>query len=616
MGQLPLGVGAYSRPYGKMPEIRNENRFFESNPIGAEKTSLLSRPGTKLFLNVGDGPIRALYSQPGVLDGDLFIVSGTEFFRYDGTTLTPITGSVLGMRHPVIAGVSIPGWEALFISDGVVLQYYAGGARSSGTLTATGSVTDADVVRIGDVHYRFTNSNVDAGTPDGSSAFPWRVARGATADVSLSNLHAAVNLTGLSGITYSSALVAHPEVQATDLTATTLLAQARVSGSGGDDIVTTTTSAGLAWGAATLTGADTGHELVLSSVPDGASIIALASLASHVICVERDSRRFFWIRPGEVDIQALDFSSAESEPDFVVDIAAAGDQFWLFGQSSTESWYASGDSDQPFLRAQGRAFSQGILPGTLARVNESIMVVGRDMVAYRIAGAPERISHHGIEEKLRNWQERIAEAPPTEPSWGSLWEASIESVVWSRTASGAERVTVSVVPRDDDVDVLIHRRAGTSGAWTLLDTLVGPYDPVEEYVDETVAGETVYQYAVSTGAGDIGAPLTLWTGPAGIPVLVSNAPLGAGYEVVFTTSNATYEVELEDTYDDLGGVEAMSLRATAAAAAENVFSGTLVNVPMPDLTFSARLRYKVTAFGTADYGQYGADFDVTVPGSE
>lgn len=385
-----------------------ENRFFEQNPIGAEKTSLLSRPGTKLLLNVGDGPVRKLYAQPGVFGGDLFIVSGQQLFRYDGTTTTPITGDVLGAGSPAISGVAIPGWDAIFITDGSSLQYYEGGALSSGTLTLSGSIVDTDVVRIGDTYYSFAAGDVDAGTPAGTVGAPWLVALGDTSAASLANLHDAINLTGLSGTAYSTATDAHPDVRAFGLTDTLFQIRAIVSGVGGDAIVTTETSAGLAWGAATLTGGDGGHALQTCSVPDGAAIIDLATLASHVICVEGESRKFFWIRPGEVDIQPLDFSSAESEPDYIVNVVAVGDQFWLFGQSSTESWYASGDGDQPFLRTQGRAFSQGILPATIAKVNESIMVVGQDMVAYRIAGTPERISHHGIEEKLRNWQERIA----------------------------------------------------------------------------------------------------------------------------------------------------------------------------------------------------------------
>lgn len=382
-----------------------ENRFFEENPVGAEKVALLSRPGTKLFLEVGDGPIRTLFSQPGVFNGDLFIVSGESLYRYDGTTTTPITGDVLGDGYPVMTAVAIPNWDAVFITDGITLQYYEGEGHSAGTLSLTGSIVDGDVVRIDDTYYEFTDASVDAGAPAGTSGSPWLVALGANNEESLRNLFDAINLSGLAGQGYSADTEAHPSVRAYGFVEDAFSVRALTGGAGEDSIVTTTTSSGLSWGSGTLTGGG-GHALKPCSVPDNVGISDLATLASFVIAVQGSSRKFFWIHPGEVDIDPLDFSSMEAEPDFIVNVVTVGDQFWLFGQSSTESWYASGDGEQPFLRTQGRAFSQGIIPGTLAKLQESIMVVGQDRVAYLIAGSPTRISHHGIEEKLRLWQEQ------------------------------------------------------------------------------------------------------------------------------------------------------------------------------------------------------------------
>jgi hypothetical protein len=405
--QIPLGIGAYSRSYGRLPEIRMENRFFEENPVGAEKVALLSRPGSRLFLEVGDGPIRTLFTQPGVLGGDLFIVSGGKLYRYDGTAVTPIDGDVPGPGYPVMAGLAIPGWDAVFITDGATLQYYEGASRSTGTLSVTvGGIVDADVVRIGDVYYAWASGDVDDGSPDGTSLAPWLVKLGASDADSLSNLFNAINHEGLPGIHYSTDAEAHPTVSAFGLGAGELSVRANAGGAEWNAVVTSTTSAAVAWGAATLQDGG-GHELKPCEVPDDILISDIATLASHVICVESESRRFFWIRPGEVNIDALDYSSMESEPDFILNVVTVGDQFWLFGQASTESWYASGDGEQPFLRTQGRAFSQGIIPGSLARVQESIVAVGQDMVVYRIAGAPQRISNHGIEEKIRLWQESL-----------------------------------------------------------------------------------------------------------------------------------------------------------------------------------------------------------------
>jgi hypothetical protein len=400
--QIPLGVGAYNRPYGKMPEIRMENRFFEQNPVGAEKVALLSRPGTKLFLEVGEGPIRKMHSQAGVFGGDLFIVSGDVLYRYDGMVTTEISGLVQGVGYPVMTSVAIPGWDALFITDGVTLQYYEGESLASAALAATAIVVD-DAVSVGGVVYRFVASGVDAGDPLGTSGAPWLVKLGGTRAASLVNLFAAIGNTGTPGVAYSTDLVENPSARPRGLLETGFDVVARVSGVAGNEIDVSTTGAGISWSSVTLEGGG-GHVLKQSNVPDDAGIVDLATLSSYVICAEAASRRFFWLKPGEVDIDPLDFSSAESEPDEIVNLLVAGDQLWIFGQSSTEAWYASGDAIQPFLRAQGRAFSQGVIPGTVARVQDAIVVVGQDHVAYRIAGGPERISHHGIEELLRRWQ--------------------------------------------------------------------------------------------------------------------------------------------------------------------------------------------------------------------
>lgn len=402
--QIPLGLGAFSRPYGNLPTIQMVNRFFETNPLGAEQTSLLSRPGSRLFLEVGDGPLRTMYSHAGVFSEDLFIVSGEEFFRYDGTTTTPILGTVAGDAWPVMTSVSIPGWQAIFITDGVTLQHYEGISRATATLTiAAPGIAAGEGVVLGTVHYEFTAGSVDAGTPQGTLANPWLVALGTDDAESLANLFDAINDSGTPGTTYSLGLEVNPDARARKLEEDSFEGYAYVGGAGGNSLASTETSAALSWSGATLSGGGV-HTLKPCSVPDDVPIVDLATLAGYVVGVQGASHKFFWIHPGETDIEPLSFSSAEYEPDDLVGAMAVGDQLWLFGQSSVEAWYASGDAEQPFLRTQGRAFSQGVIPNTIARNQDEIVLVGQDRVAYRIAGTPERISHHGIEEKLRRWQ--------------------------------------------------------------------------------------------------------------------------------------------------------------------------------------------------------------------
>ncbi len=141
---------------------------------------------------------------------------------------------------------------------------------------------------------------------------------------------------------------------------------------------------------------------------DDIGIVSLTTLASFVIAVQAQSQRFYWLQPGAVIVDALDFAEAESEPDQIIEVERVGDQFYAVGQSSTEVWYANASADplaSNFLRQQGLAFSQGALEGTVVPIRTQLIVVGEDGVVYQIAGGPKRISNNGIEERIRLMRE-------------------------------------------------------------------------------------------------------------------------------------------------------------------------------------------------------------------
>lgn len=89
-------------------------------------------------------------------------------------------------------------------------------------LTITGTISANEVIQIGGVYYKWTSGSVDSGTPAGTSANPWLVLLGATAQDSLQNVWEAINATGTPGTTYSTALTAHPTMKAVGYTATLL----------------------------------------------------------------------------------------------------------------------------------------------------------------------------------------------------------------------------------------------------------------------------------------------------------------------------------------------------------------------------------------------------------
>lgn len=142
------------------------------------------------------------------------------------------------------------------------------------------------------------------------------------------------------------------------------------------------------------------------TTPDGVGIISLGVIASYVICVvapgDGYNGRFYWILPAETTIDPLNFATAERTPDTVLSVRVVGDQFWLLGSNSTEVWYPTGDAETPFSRTQGRVFDRGVWGGTDAQISDSIMLVDNDGVCYQIVnGAPQRVSNHAIEERIR-----------------------------------------------------------------------------------------------------------------------------------------------------------------------------------------------------------------------
>lgn len=404
--RVPIGRGAYDRTYGRMPEIVCFNRFFESNPTDEDGTALLTRPATRPLTVAGVGPIRKLFWIPGAFNDDLFIISGDTLYRWDGTTRTTITGTIQGDGEPEIAVSIGPGYEHLFIADGLILHLYRGTSRATATLTLT-PATPPDIasqtLQIGSVYYQWTNSLT--GSPDGTSGDPFQVIVGADDEESLANMRAAINDTGERGVTYSST-IGNPntQVEAIEATATALEIRARERGSAANTITTGVTGAHLAWGGATMSG---GGSNILNGVevPDLYTAKALTALGGFVVVVCANSQRWYFLRPGEIEIDPLDFYTAAEESDQLVTARQIGDSVAFMGQTTIEFWYLTGDvtvQGDAWLPIDGQAYSIGCVPGTAIKIRDFVMFVGTDNQVYRLSGRPEPITpNYGIYERIR-----------------------------------------------------------------------------------------------------------------------------------------------------------------------------------------------------------------------
>lgn len=417
MKKIPMAMSFRRRLSAKEPFVAVKNRLVEKNPVLSDDgPAFIQRPGLNFWAEVGVGPIRNVHQQPGAFNDDAFAVSYDELYRLDRTNglnggnvsiFNGLAGADEGGAVPMTVTGDIGGGEIpprLFFCDGAGLYAYSEEGWATGTLTAT-AVADGDVVEIGGVYYQFTTGSVDSGTPAGTSGSPWLVLATGTLIQVLTRLYWAINVGGgTPGTDYSTATVEHPTVVGSFANATQVRIRAKASGVAGNGISTTETGADMAWGAAATAGGDSAGVIQIP-VPDEVGVIDVTSLNNFVFVVPAQGEglngRFYWIEPGELTIDPLNFATAERSADAINSIRVFNDQFWLMGQNSTEVWYMTGDPDVPVQRLQGVVFDRGIHQGTAVQVKDSIVAVDSFGGVFVIQNGEKRVSTPAIEEVLR-----------------------------------------------------------------------------------------------------------------------------------------------------------------------------------------------------------------------
>jgi hypothetical protein len=283
MPVIPLGLSAYKR--ADLPPVYLRNLFYEKTPANLEdQIVLMPRPRLKPFAAVGNGPIRGLYREAGVVLGRLLIVSDDGLYRYENDE-----------------------------------EYRIGDVNGDLRMSAEGNATT--VV--------FTC---------GESAY------------------------------------------STD-----------------------------------------GAEMSAIAMPDSQHVTSVDTLNSYFLFSVANSGRFYWSAIGGTTVDALDYATAESQPDALTVLKVIGDELWLIGRSTVEVWQPTGDLDLPFQRIGGRTFDVGATArDTVQKITVGgtvqICFVGSDGRVYRTAPNPTRISDHGIEERIARAD--AASLYATTYSWG------------------------------------------------------------------------------------------------------------------------------------------------------------------------------------------------------
>lgn len=114
-------------------------------------------------------------------------------------------------------------------------------------------------------------------------------------------------------------------------------------------------------------------------------------------------------------IDPLDFATAEGAPDLLISLIVDHRELWLFGETSTEVWFNSGNVDFPFERIQGAFIEQGCAAAfSVAKMDNTVFWLAADGrgqgTVQRAAGyQPQRISTHALEFAIASYS-RIDDA--------------------------------------------------------------------------------------------------------------------------------------------------------------------------------------------------------------
>ncbi|MES2905167.1 MAG: hypothetical protein V4696_13355, partial [Pseudomonadota bacterium] len=144
-----------------------------------------------------------------------------------------------------------------------------------------------------------------------------------------------------------------------------------------------------------------GSTLAAVAFPDDKPVIKVFNGASRFLAIAGETGRFYFTDSLEGDFEGLEFATAESSPDRLLDGLFIDDMAVLFGAETVEFWPNTSDPDLPFQPLEGRVFEKGIrATGCAAVFNYSFAWVGNDNVVYANGQQPAPISNQGLNEKI------------------------------------------------------------------------------------------------------------------------------------------------------------------------------------------------------------------------
>lgn len=136
MPAIPLGLNAYARSDGFVPEVQLFNFYLEKDESGIspDGTLRIERPRLTLFDTLGDGPVRGVVADPAT--GLTLIISGTAL--YDN--FVAVTGTIDGAENVAIVTTKL----TTAICTGSSVWLYVGGVLTALAMPDGRAVIDVE----------------------------------------------------------------------------------------------------------------------------------------------------------------------------------------------------------------------------------------------------------------------------------------------------------------------------------------------------------------------------------------------------------------------------------------------------------------------------------------
>lgn len=143
---------------------------------------------------------------------------------------------------------------------------------------------------------------------------------------------------------------------------------------------------------------------------DFPGVLMVGYVGGYFVFIEPDSQRV-WVTEllDGTSIDPTEFRSVEASPDQLVGVAIDHGEVWLFGESSIEVYYNSGELDFPLSPIQGAFIEIGAVASfSITKLDNAIFWVGVNKDGYGIVYRSEgyrarRVSNHAIEQAIQSY---------------------------------------------------------------------------------------------------------------------------------------------------------------------------------------------------------------------